>query len=88
MKRGTFILVLQPSSSSFVDEGMELHTRSNLTSSVQIQRYMPVYWSPSSRTALAESELEYNSEHKSTSVYVRFPVTEASAKDLSSILPS
>ena len=25
------------------------------------QRFMPVYWSPSSRTALAESELEYNS---------------------------
>ena len=24
------------------------------------RRYMPVYWSPSSRTALAESELEYN----------------------------
>ena len=24
------------------------------------QRFMPVYWSPSSRTALAESELEYN----------------------------
>ena len=24
------------------------------------RRYMPVYWSPSSKTALAESELEYN----------------------------
>lgn len=24
------------------------------------QRFMPVYWSPSSQTALAESELEYN----------------------------
>ncbi len=24
------------------------------------QRFMPVYWSPSSKTALAESELEYN----------------------------
>ena len=24
------------------------------------QRFMPVYWSPSTRTALAESELEYN----------------------------
>ena len=24
------------------------------------RRYMPVYWSPSSKSALAESELEYN----------------------------
>ena len=38
------------------------------------QRYMPVYWSPSSQTALAESELEYKSDHVSTSVYARFPV--------------
>jgi len=37
-------------------------------------------WSPSSRTALAESELEYNLEHKSKSVYVRFPVSNDSAK--------
>ena len=34
--------------------------------------YMPVYWSISSKTALAEFELEYNSEHKSDSVYVEF----------------
>ncbi|XP_034133958.1 isoleucine--tRNA ligase, mitochondrial [Drosophila guanche] len=32
----------------------------------------PVYWSPSSRTALAEAELEYDANHKSPSVYVRF----------------
>uniref|UniRef100_D4A8P9 isoleucine--tRNA ligase n=1 Tax=Rattus norvegicus TaxID=10116 RepID=D4A8P9_RAT len=36
--------------------------------------YKPVYWSPSSRTALAEAELEYNPEHVSRSVYVRFPL--------------
>ncbi len=34
--------------------------------------YMPVYWSPSSKTALAEAELEYNPRHVSTAVYVRF----------------
>ncbi len=34
--------------------------------------YKPVHWSPSTRTALAEAELEYNDEHKSTAVYVRF----------------
>ncbi|XP_017015792.2 isoleucine--tRNA ligase, mitochondrial [Drosophila takahashii] len=32
----------------------------------------PVYWSPSSRTALAEAELEYDPNHTSPSVYVRF----------------
>ncbi|CAH1156158.1 unnamed protein product [Phaedon cochleariae] len=31
----------------------------------------PIYWSPSSRTALAEAELEYNEKHKSPSAYVR-----------------
>ena len=39
---------------------------------------MPVYWSPSSRTALAESELEYNPEHVSKSVYVRLALTPGS----------
>uniref|UniRef100_A0A6P4F0K2 isoleucine--tRNA ligase n=1 Tax=Drosophila rhopaloa TaxID=1041015 RepID=A0A6P4F0K2_DRORH len=32
----------------------------------------PVYWSPSSRTALAEAELEYDPNHISPSVYLRF----------------
>lgn len=36
--------------------------------------YMPVYWSVSSKTALAEFELEYNSEHKSKALYVEFEV--------------
>ncbi|GKT91573.1 isoleucyl-tRNA synthetase [Colletotrichum tofieldiae] len=34
----------------------------------------PVYWSPSSRTALAEAELEYNENHVSTAAYVRYPI--------------
>lgn len=34
------------------------------------QRYRPVYWSPSSRTALAEAEVEYDEHHVSRSVYV------------------
>jgi isoleucyl-tRNA synthetase len=38
------------------------------------RRYKPVYWSPSSGTALAEAELEYNDEHVSRAAYVRFPV--------------
>jgi isoleucyl-tRNA synthetase len=39
------------------------------------RRYKPVYWSPSSRTALAEAELEYKEDHLSTAAYVKFPVT-------------
>jgi isoleucyl-tRNA synthetase len=34
----------------------------------------PVHWSPSSRTALAEAELEYPDGHTSPSIYVGFPV--------------
>ena len=35
----------------------------------------PVHWSPSSRTALAEAELEYPDGHTSPSLYVAFPAT-------------
>ncbi len=40
----------------------------------------PVYWSPSSHTALAEAELEYPENHVSRSIYVAFPVTKSSDK--------
>jgi len=36
----------------------------------------PVHWSPSSKTALAEAELEYPEGHTSPSIYAVFPVTE------------
>ncbi len=45
----------------------------------------PVHWSPSSRTALAEAELEYPDGHVSPSVYVAFPV-ESLPRDLSTKL--
>lgn len=38
------------------------------------RKFKPVYWSPSSRTALAEAELEYNENHVSRAAYVRFPM--------------
>ena len=38
----------------------------------------PVHWSPSSRTALAEAELEYPDDHVSKSIYVAFEVDEVS----------
>ncbi|KAK8858784.1 isoleucine-tRNA ligase [Kwoniella newhampshirensis] len=40
-------------------------------------RLRPTYYSPSSRTALAEAELSYKDGHKSRSVYVAFPVQES-----------
>ena len=50
----------------------------------------PVHWSPSSRTALAEAELEYPEGHTSPSIYAAFPVVElgVGAKDLEEYLPN
>ncbi|KAI0895707.1 isoleucyl-tRNA synthetase [Annulohypoxylon nitens] len=39
------------------------------------RRFKPVYWSPSSRTALAEAELEYKDDHVSNSAWIRFPIS-------------
>ena len=47
----------------------------------------PVYWSPSSHTALAEAELEYPENHISRSIYVAFPVTKL-GEETSLFLPS
>ncbi|SCU85126.1 LADA_0D05842g1_1 [Lachancea dasiensis] len=56
----------------------ELDQLSNLKDMVKnglIKRQnKPVYWGTETRTALAESELEYNESHESTSVYVKFPL--------------
>ncbi len=43
----------------------------------------PVYWCNSCGTALAEAEVEYE-DHKSPSIYVKFPVVS----DISQVLPS
>ena len=40
--------------------------------------FKPVYWSPSSGTALAEAELEYQ-DHTSRAVYVLFPIVPGTA---------
>ena len=50
----------------------------------------PVHWSPSSRTALAEAELEYPDNHISKSIYVSFAVdtlSEALAKKMDGSCP-
>jgi isoleucyl-tRNA synthetase len=41
--------------------------------------FKPVYWSPSSQTALAEAELEYPDDHTSQSIYAAFPMVSLSA---------
>lgn len=38
------------------------------------RKFKPVYWSPSSQTALAEAELEYRDDHVSTAAFVKFPL--------------
>lgn len=38
------------------------------------RRFKPVYWSPSSRTALAEAELEYKENHTSTAAFVKYRI--------------
>jgi len=47
----------------------------------------PVHWSPSSRTALAEAELEYPEGHTSRSIYVSFSVTQAGEKAAEILAP-
>ncbi|RYG70296.1 isoleucine--tRNA ligase [archaeon] len=47
----------------------------------------PVHWSPSSRTALAEAELEYPDNHVSRSIYVGFQATKFSPA-LQKIIPN
>ncbi|SCU95355.1 LANO_0E10110g1_1 [Lachancea nothofagi CBS 11611] len=42
----------------------------------------PVYWGTETKTALAESELEYKDDHISTSVYVKFPLSNKSSDSL------
>ncbi|KAI9673352.1 MAG: isoleucine-tRNA ligase [Trizodia sp. TS-e1964] len=42
------------------------------------RQFKPVYWSPSSGTALAEAELEYNPDHISTDAFIRMPIVETS----------
>lgn len=38
------------------------------------RRFKPVYWSPSTGTALAEAELEYKDDHVSTAALVKYPL--------------
>ncbi|MCJ1279072.1 isoleucine-tRNA ligase [Puttea exsequens] len=41
------------------------------------RQFKPVYWSPSSQTALAEAELEYRDDHVSKAAFIKFPLATA-----------
>ncbi|WP_285904972.1 isoleucine--tRNA ligase [Pseudodesulfovibrio pelocollis] len=44
----------------------------------------PIYWCCDCRTALAEAEVEYE-DHKSPSIYVRFPMADPKARELADL---
>jgi isoleucyl-tRNA synthetase len=48
--------------------------------------FKPVYWSPSSRTALAEAELEYAEDHVSHAAYIAFPFHSATTATAQALL--
>jgi isoleucyl-tRNA synthetase len=47
-----------------------------LTIGMIYRQLRPVYWSPSTKTALAEAELEYKEDHISVAAYVKFPIVQ------------
>ncbi|CAE7209884.1 unnamed protein product [Rhizoctonia solani] len=51
------------------------------------RHHRPVYWSPSSISALAEAELEYVDDHRSQAIHVTFPIQTCSPA-LERILPT
>ncbi|KAJ6151715.1 hypothetical protein N7470_006843 [Penicillium chermesinum] len=40
------------------------------------RKFKPVYWSPSTGTALAEAELEYKDDHVSTAALIKYPIVD------------
>ncbi|KAF4125075.1 isoleucyl-tRNA synthetase [Geosmithia morbida] len=43
------------------------------------RKHKPVYWSTSTRTALAEAELEYRDDHQSLAAYVKYLIEEGAS---------
>lgn len=65
-----------------MDKGFEidqLHVfREMVKKGLVYRRFKPVYWSPASRTALAEAELEYREDHLSTAAFIKYPLHDCS----------
>lgn len=47
-----------------------------------VRHFKPVYWCYDCETALAEAEVEYVDQHKSRSVYVKYPLDLTALKDV------
>ncbi|MCJ1471994.1 isoleucine-tRNA ligase [Lambiella insularis] len=67
-----------------MDKGFEIAQlkifRTMIAKGLIYRRFKPVYWSPSSHTALAEAELEYKADHVSTAAFIIFPITRLPSK--------
>ncbi|KAK4892014.1 hypothetical protein LTR28_002388 [Elasticomyces elasticus] len=62
-------------------EGKQLDVFAKMVDKADVKKGMiyrqkkPVYWSPSSQTALAEAELEYDDNHKVTAAFMLLPLS-------------
>ena len=74
---GCYITMSHEYEARELDVLLGLHRQGRLYRGVK-----PVHWSPSSRTALAEAELEYIDDHKSRAVYVSFGIDAASCSGI------
>lgn len=70
-------LSLFPAVSSTLYPAVIKHSFTYSSLAVSRRGRKPVHWSPSSRTALAEAELEYPEGHTSRSIYVAMPIVAA-----------
>lgn len=65
-----------------MDKGFEIDQldvfREMVKKNLVYRRFKPVYWSPSSRTALAEAELEYREDHISKAAFIKYPLHDCS----------
>lgn len=62
-------------SKEYITNQLELFYKLYYNEKLIYRDLKPVYWSPSSETALAEAELEYDNNHESPSLYLRSPIT-------------
>lgn len=66
-----------------MDKGFEMRQlgvfREMVDHGLIYRKFKPVYWSPSTGTALAEAELEYRDDHVSTAALVKLPLVDIPA---------
>ena len=72
---------------SFIDRYWA-HTDAHHILGLIYRQHRPVHYSPSSRSALAEAELEYKDKHRSHAIYAAFDVDLARQSEFSPSLLS